>query len=274
MIPRALLDAGFVTPEQARRTPGTNFRGLMLAIEGEPDSGKTEFSLSAPGPGVVLGLDRGFNPIFDNQSPPPTRRSDFAFKVIQAPTSGQAKMEDYAKHWNAFYTEYRKGLELAVVRTVVLDGDSDSWELQRLAEHGRLTGIFPQTRFTDVKAARKAMYNRARDSGKILIATNKLEDEYVTVLDKAGKPTPDPNRPGEFMTARSGKRRAQGFVDQNYHWDIRIRTLYRPHEWGICIVKCKANMALMGDELWGEQCNFESLVQYAYPSIPLKEWGY
>src|SRR5690349_14269148 len=84
-LPASFMRAGFVPPEQARRRGGTKFRGLMLATEGRSDTGKTEFLLSAPGPGVILACDRGFDAVFDNQAPPPSRRTDFGIKTLQMP---------------------------------------------------------------------------------------------------------------------------------------------------------------------------------------------
>ena len=75
-IPQSVFKAGYYTPEVARRR-GRKYRGLMLAIEGRSDTGKTEFMLSAPGPGSILAMDRGFDAVFDNPMPPPTRRQDF-----------------------------------------------------------------------------------------------------------------------------------------------------------------------------------------------------
>src|SRR5262245_38317592 len=99
-------------------------RRLMLGLDGPPDSGKTEFCLSAPGPGLVMAIDRGYDAVFDNPEPPPTRREDFAFKVFQLPNQqGQFNQDEYKKHWTAFYGEYVKVTSNPDCRTVVLDGD-------------------------------------------------------------------------------------------------------------------------------------------------------
>lgn len=282
-IPRSILSQGFVTPEQARRKVGAKFRRLMIASEGRSDTGKTEFALTCPGPGINICLDRGFDALLDNPNPPESRRDDFAFDVIMAPTATQATQDVYVEHWRAFRTRVYTAIALPDVRTVIIDGDSDSWELQRLAEHGKTHGVYPQTKMTDVKAARRGFYNKLWDSGKIIVATNKMTDEWVNTLDNQGNPVLENGEPKRHST---GKFVAQGFPDQEYLWSIRLRHLYEPPgisrvtkrptaaRWGIRITKCKANPSEhVGTELWGADCNFETLVAVVYPHIPPAEWG-
>jgi len=282
-LPASFLRDGFVEPAQLRKS--AKRRRLLIGSDGKSDTGKTEFACSAPGPGIVICLDRGFDAMLDNATPPKTRRTDFAFKVITAPTATQASQNTYVEYWRAFYSVYVKALENPEAVTVVLDGDSDSWELQRLAEHGRLTGIFPQTRYSDVYAARRAMINRAWDAGKIVIATNKVKTEYRTVRDRDGNVVLDP-KTGEEKREKTGDVERQGFPDQEYLWQIQLRHLYQParinpltkklipQQWGIRITKCKVNTGLVGTELWGSDCHFQGLVQLVYPHIPLSEWGF
>lgn len=282
-IPQSILRAGFQTPEQARRVVTSKTRRLLIGTEGRPDTGKTEFLLTCPGPGIVLCLDRGFDAMYDNPNPPPARRDDFGFKIITAPAATQAVQSTYLEHWRSFKEEFYKALTLADVKTICIDGDSDSWELQRLAEHGKLTGVFPQTRYTDVYAARRAFYNRAWDSGKIVIATNKTRAEYQTVKDAEGHPVLD--KDNQEKREATGAFVRQGFPDQDYLWQIQLRHLYTPSgfsktlkrrvpaQWGIHILKCKANTMHVGTELWGAECCFTSLVQLVYPQVDLSEWG-
>lgn len=269
-LPLSFATGGFLSAAQVRKT-----RRLMIGTDGPSNTGKTEFALSAPGPGLVICLDRGFDAMLDNQKPPATRRADFAFKAVQAPLATQSDQKTYVEYWRAFYALYKTALDNPDCRTVVIDGDSDSWELQRLAEFGKLTQI-PSIMYTSVNAARRAMYARAWDSGKIIIATNKINKQYKTVFNADG--TPKLNDAGKEIREWDGASyERQGFADQDYLWAIQIRHLFRevPHpEWGIKIMRCKADPELKGLELWGDDCNFAALVQTCYPHISLKEWGY
>lgn len=280
-LPASFLRDGFVGIEAlAKKRPR-----LMVGTEGRSNTGKTEFALSAPGPGIALCLDRGFEAMLHNPNPPETRRDDFAFDVVPVMMATQSNKADvYLPYWQRFYIRFLKALDNLDARTILLDGDSDSWELERLAAHGKLHGVFPQTKFTDVKAERRVMIARAWDSGKIIIATNKIKDKWADVKDAKGNPVLDPS--GEPKRAPTGEDERQGFPDQDYLWQIQLRHLYRPpgvstvtkrpyaRSWGIRILKCKADTTHEGTELWGDTCNFQSLVQLVYPSISLQEWGY
>lgn len=276
MIPQALRAKGFGDPETVRMG-GRKFRRLMIGTEGFSNTGKTEFMLSAPGPGAVISVDRGFDAIFDNPKPPTARREDFGFNVIQTPLASQSTdPRFYAEHWNKFYTAYKEALAIPEVRTIGIDCDSDTWELQRLAEWGTLQGIV-SLRYAGVNASRRVLYARAWDSGKIVIAANKLSKDYKPVYNTDGSPKLD--SAGKQVREWDGKSyERQGFNDQDYLFSLQIRHLYREGkggpEWGLVILKCKADPSVQGMELWGDDCNFAGLVQTCYPHIPLEEWGF
>lgn len=280
-LPASFTRAGFVTPHQAAMG-GRKFRRLMISTEGLTNTGKTEFLLSCPGPGLVICLDRNFDATLDNPNPPISRRDDFAFKVVQAPLNQSAG--DFGAAWKLFKEDVYRAIEVPEARTVCIDGDSDSWELQRLAEHGKLTGVFPATRYTGVYAARRAFIRKLWDSGKIIVATNKLKKEYKVVTDDEGKPLPDPNNPAESKREATGEWERQGFPDTQYLWHLHLRHLYQPAGpdpkgrqrsamWGIRVLSCKANPEADGYELWGADCCFRGLVEVCYPNVNPKEWG-
>ena len=276
-LPNSFKTDGF-QPLSALR----NLRRLMIGTDGLSNTGKTEFALSAPGPGIALFLDRGCDSVIDNPTPPITRQPDWAFKVISVPLATQTTQPRYLEYWRAFYEEYKKACDNKDCRTILLDGDSDSWELQRLAEFGKLTQI-PPIMYTNVNAARRAMIARAWDTGKIIIATNKVRNEYKTVVDEQGNPV---LKEGKESREKTGDLERQGFADQDYLWQIQLRHLYQParinpitkkevpQQWGVRIMKCKVDTSLQGTELWNEDCSFQGLVQTVYPHIPLASWGF
>ncbi len=262
---------------------GKYLKSIMIGTEGMSDTGKSEFILTCPGPGLVLVIDRGIDPVFDNQTPPANRRNDFAFKIFEAPKNTQATQAEYVQH----FKDIRAGLYAAALNpdalTIGIDGDSDLWELHQLASLGKLTGVYPQTKYGEPYAERRAMTARLHDSGKIIIATNKVKDEYVTVYNVDG--TEKKDQQGNKVTERSGEKRRQGFPDQDYLWNVQIRHLFQPakintvtnklmpKKWGLKVLKCKANTDVVGEELWGDDCCFQSLMELCYPQIDPSEWG-
>lgn len=270
-LPASFKSLGFVTADNARPA-----RSLMLSLEGIRDTGKTEFSMSAPGPGIILCLDRGFDAVLDNAEPPPTRRDDFGFKVIKVPKLTSATQDQFREYW----LDYRKSLYAALdnldARCVVMDGDSDSWELQRLAAFGKLAKVPPYL-YDEVNAARRALYARCYDSRKIVIATNKVKKQYIDKLDDRGKVVMGAD--GKAESIWTGEYERQGFRDQTYVWAVELRCLYEPdkngdHRHGVQVISCKANMQMRGMKFWGEECNFETVMSALYPNVSREEWGY
>lgn len=260
-------------------------RRLMIGTDGLSDSGKTEFALSVPGPGIALCLDRALDGVLQNPEPPPARNPYWVFDIVPVPLASSTTQATYLEYWKKFYERYKLALSNADARVVLLDGDSDSWELQRLAEFGKLTQILP-IHYSTVNAARRAMIARAWDSKKIIIATNKIKREYEDTFNEDGTPILD--NTGKNVREWKGKMERQGFRDQDYLWQIQLHHMFKPEQivtvkgvqktipkqWGILIKKCKANMDLIGLELWGDDCNFKGLVSVVFPQVPLSDWGF
>lgn len=266
-LPASFLRDGFLSGSHILKT-----RRLMIGSEGVTNTGKTEFALSAPGPGICLCLDRGIDGVLGNQNPPPTR-NEFAYKVIAVPLNTQTNQEGYREYWKSYKVELYKVLDNKDCRSVVIDGDSDSWELQRLAAFGKLTQVLP-IQYTEANAARRVVYARAYDSGKIIIATNKVKRSYnVPVVNADGTPKMSGGKQEKEWDGRSMER--QGFADQDYLFQIQLRHHYDDKKgFGIEILKCKVDKDLKGETLWGDDCNMATLVQLCYPNVSLDEWGF
>lgn len=287
-IPKSFFDAGFMTLEQARERRnlhGLKRPGIMISTYGKTNTGKTEFILSCPGPGVILAVDRMFDAVLDNPNPPESRRNDFVFKEMTLPKESMA--EDFGKYWADYRDSLYKAIKIPEALTVAIDGDSDTWELQRLAQFGKLSQVPPHL-YVTVNAARRALIARCYDTGKIIVATNKVKEEYIVQKDEEGNPV---LKDGKEVRVRSGKEVKQGFDDDNYLWHIILEHLYHPpvtrkikkdgkdvtvtdpQEWGVKIVKCKSNPEVQGMELWGGDATFTGVVTLAYPHVEPQEWG-
>lgn len=294
-LPASLQKLGLVPASTLKKT-----RRLMVGTEGLTNTGKTEFLLSAPGPKVILPVDASYDSVLDNPYPPEARKLDDAcfdnIKIVPNFAS-VVTQDEYKEHFKKLRLRLYELIAVPEIRTVCIDGDSDFWELQLLAEHGKLSQIHPLS-YPMMDGMKRWMIKRCWDSGKIIIATNKLKDMYEDVLDDAGLPIKDDK--GKVVQRKvAGEYKRQGFRDQTYLWQIQIRHLYKPGEvidltkltplerlkairekrtktlpeWGLRIMKCKPNTRLEGDELWGNSANFAGLVQYIYPQVPLSEWS-
>lgn len=277
-LPASFAKDGFLDYEKTRGR-----RRIMIGSEGLSNSGKSEFALSMPGPGIALCLDRGIKGLMENQNPPPTRQSNWAVKIIKVPKPGQIAIPDpnknpYLDYWRAFYSDVKKVLANADCLSLLIDGDSDSWELQRMAVFGKVSKV-PSIQYTQVNTDRRALYAMLFDSEKNIVATNKLRKHYVPKLKNGRVETGGDGKP---IKEWDGTYERQGFEDQGYLWDIQLRHMRgdvddperHAGEWGIRILECKPNVNLVGFEMWGDLCNFSSLVESVYPHIKRSEWGF
>jgi hypothetical protein len=268
-LPVSFKTAGFVAP------PKPKYRRLMVGIEGPTNSGKSELCHSAPGPGIFIAQDRGLEAMLDNPNPPETRRPDFFYDTVPAPLAEGSTHDQYKVAWIDYRDNHvYKAIRLPDCRTVILDGDSDSWETQRLAAFGKLTQV-PSILYTQVNAGRRLFISRLYDSGKIIMATNKVKKLYKPAFNADGTPKMNDGKQMREWDGVSYER--QGFEDQDYLWQVQLRCIYdptHPGKYGVYIIKAKANPEVERETLWGEECNMPTVLQVIYPHVPLTEWGY
>jgi hypothetical protein len=296
-LPSSFEQQGFVSPAKTRARimlpNGQYLKPLLIGSDGASDSGKTEFALSAPGAIQMCSVDRNFQGVFDNPHPPPARNPRVGIRVFQPPLNGTAKLTDYQAYYAIIRTGFYDALDNKQSTVVVMDGDSDFYEIHILAHFGKNTQIYPQTRYAAPYAEKRAQIARAWDSGKIVFCTNKVKPEYETVYNPDGTPMKDSVN-GEDLRKPTGRMERQGFKDQSYLWDMQLSHMFKPAsqrqmgskpdgtprmvtvptQWGVRITKCKHNMELVGSELWGDKCNFKGLVELTHPEVPLSRWGF
>lgn len=293
-LPNSFQQSGFVHPSNTRQKvklpKGGYLKPLLIGSDGGSDTGKSEFAFSCPGPIQALCIDRNFSGVFDNPEPPPARAENIGIKVVAVPLEGYATQAEFQTYHNNIKTDFYGMLANTDSLTAVVDGDSDWYEVMTLAMFGKTKQIFPQTRWGDLYVHKRALLARAFDAGKIVVFTNKVQQEYKVVYNEDGSVAMD-NDTGQPKKAPTGRMVTQGFKDQDYLYQIWLRHLYepagvvkvkvkgvdkeveKPQRWGIRITKCKHNMSLIGSELWGDECCFRGLVEFAFPDVPLSRWG-
>lgn len=269
IIPAALTKAGFVPVEQIR----PQRKRLMVSIAGDAGSGKNTFGFTAPRPGACITLDRGIEQATKEQAPVPL--DGWGFRLVPVPLAGQATKEDYLTYWVSIRDTMKTVAAIPDIYSILFDGDTDSWELQRLAAFGKLTKI-PSILYDEVNAARRAFYARMFDSKKNFIATNRVERVYKTVYNPDG--SPKLNNSGNEVREWNGQYERKGFGDNKFLWQVHLLALHEvrdgEHHYGVKIEMNKINPSVEGMELWGDECNFQTLAQYTYPDSRPEDWGY
>ncbi len=256
-------------------------RRLMVGIDGLPDTGKTEFALTFPPPVCILFVDQGYESVVNKLNPPPNRQKDVDYKIFSLPQAGMnptgagtASQKDaqaaYSSIWNDFYANYVAAVSAPKYKTVVIDGDSESWDLQRLAAFGKLTQV-PPMEYTNVNQARRVLIRRGFDSHKNIAFTYRVGHEYESTIkiNARGEPKEVSEKTGNYIR--------KGFADSDYIVQVQLRTMrqstHRGTKFGIEVVKCKPDVELIGLQLWNDQCCYRGLVEAIYPGANPSDWG-
>ncbi len=271
-LPTSFKSLGAVTVDEARirrKLPRGTRPGVLIKNYGPTQTGKTEFALSCPSPGILIAVDKQADAVWDNPNPPESRQPEWGFIDYEMPVPGQS--EDFVAAWRKYRDLLYECVKNKDAMTVCVDGDSETWDLQLLADHGKVTQIMPIAR-TGTNASRRALISRLYFSGKVVICTHRVKPEYETVYMPDGTPKKDSK--GNDVREKTGRTEVAGFNDDNYLWHFvleHFRT--KAGKFAVKIIKCKANTQIEGMDLVGDECNFTSLVTVAYPDTPLKAWG-
>lgn len=280
----------------AQRPVKSRFKRMMITLQGEPNTGKTEFILSAPGPGVNFCIDPGYEACELNPNPPDTRNkliTNYPWRLLPnlgVPGSPEAAQAEYANSWGLFYNAYFAMLEHPDVITGALDGGTEQWEAVRLALWGKIDQIM-QLNYTQAYGLIKAFSWRQCESGKNVIQTYKLKEKYVDKLDAFGAPVMD--KTGKKERIASGVSERDGYLNTKYLWSVQLETIYEegrtfviplgknkgqvkktPGRFGLKILECKYVKEMTGTILWGSDCNFAGLIKAIFPKDNLADWGY
>src|SRR5574343_748878 len=127
-IINSLKSYGFYTPDM--EIP----KRLICAIYGHTGKGKSHVSLTAPSPIAVFNMDLGLTGVvhkFLKQG-----KDISVINLSVPPTQEEAILE-----WEKFIKAWTAVLGQKDIRTVVVDTETQLWELKRMAEFGKLSQI-------------------------------------------------------------------------------------------------------------------------------------
>jgi len=225
---------------------------IIVAVEGLEKRGKTDLSLSAPKPLVIVNLDKGIEHLLAGRYK--AHRSGILEKVIEKP----ANMKEAAKAWDELKGTIFDAFDCPGVKSVILDTESDSWDLIQFArlkpmEEVKKSGKKEHHtyRYAPVNAEFRMLIHTARETDKNFILTRKLRPLWV----------------GDTRTNRFepvGHKSTVFDVDVN----VRVNRDSKPAKgggkdvfYGFEITDCGINGDVIGDEYWGEDCDLGVLLE-------------
>lgn len=211
---------------------------LVASVNGREKTGKTHFGLTAPGPIFFINIDIGTEGVLDKFQAEGKKIYIYDVRVPRT-----ASKDYYVPMWenlkNVFQKVYQAG-----VGSVVVDTDTEVYELARLAKFGKLTQVMPQ-HYTEVNNEYREVLRLAYDSPMNSIFIHKMKSKYVN-------------------NVRTSEYEPSGFSDMEYQSQVNI-IMYREDteegpEFSAFIKDCRHNPNVNGELLSGEMCNFEFLL--------------
>lgn len=229
---------------------------------GEPGSRKTSFGLEAPGPIVVFSFDKGLEGVIERYQ----NDKDIYVKEYDWSPTEDLDQENAIALRDEFIGDFEHAIQHA--RTVLIDKETDLWELFRYAEFGAPNDAprnYPQLN----QRYRKYM-NMPKATDINFGVIQGMKDEWKTVTKRDGS--------GE-KGANTGRRIPQGFGELEglvhlnlYHKGQSTRS------WAIEVGKARGPGALdvcekrFGPEEGFENLTFTEFAMLVFPGTDEGDW--
>lgn len=232
--------------KQASPTPAK--RRLIVSIMGREKQGKTHVGFTAPGPIAAFDFDYGQEGVI-HKFAKDKRIYTSEFRI------GEISAEKFNVEWERYKKEYRAALNEKELRSLIIDTNTELWELARMAKFGKLTQVMPH-QYGPVNAEMRGLIRDAYSSDKNVIFLHKMSEQYVN-----NSPT------GRYVMA--------GFKDTPY--SVQVNCLVWREEGGgdfhLEVTDCRQNPDVAGMDLTGDMCNFQTLATMIFPDSNEKDWS-
>lgn len=243
-VQHSLENIGFHMP-----SPDITHR-MIVAINAHRGKGKTHFGLTMPGPIAVFNLDVGLDGVIQKFMP----EKVMPVIPISVPyTQDEAKLEvvKYEKAWEA-------SLKARDVRSILIDTESELWELYRMAEFGQLSGVMPyQYGPLNVKYAKMVRMALTIGMDKNVCFLRHFKPMYVN--DK---------RTADYEPAGFGKlEKIVQVVGETWREDVDDGG-----SWHVTISKCRLNPDVDGQDYDGEMASFPWLGTFVFEGTGPDDW--
>lgn len=226
-------------------------RSITACINGRRGQGKSHFALEfSPRPALVQALDPTFKFMMEKFNLDQVMLGDYAriSPALMKAVSGvknKAEMEasrqfydqmieEATKVWTAFSSDFYSSLD-GSVRTIIWDTGSESWELVRLARHGRLQQI-ETTQYGALNTEFREMIRSAQDAGVNHIILQKMKEKWGETVSATGRVSRGPT--GEFEPMGFGRIADEVTLEGEVYQSLCTHQHPGPCQDGNCAYKC------------------------------------
>ncbi len=228
---------------------------LIISVCGMEKTGKNHFAFTAPGPIAFLSLDFGDEGViekFIDGTLASKRIFRKEYKIPNARRDRSSVIKDAAVVWEQLKSDFLFALNAA--RTVIVDTETECWELCRLALLGQLEQVKPHHYGPVNREYKEVFVKSAYESNANVIFLQRLKKEYVN--DKF-----------------TGGYEQAGYSGIPFDVQVNCRTFINPEgEFALFIDNCRQNGMLRNMTLTGPMISFQTLAGLVLPSVPPEAW--
>lgn len=228
---------------------------IIAASFGEVGTGKTTFWLGAPSPIVIFSLDQGLEGVVEEYA---GTKEIYVKEYDWNPSAEDAQAEAETLR-DQFVTDYEHALQHA--RTVLVDKETDLWEVFRYAEFGAPTTA-PKD-FAPLNQRYRRLVNMAKATDINLGFVQGMKDKWESVVNaKSGREQGKP----------SGNRKRVGFSELDGLVHINIEHVRTGGEFRLRIGKARGpgGRDLQDQELPAQ--TFGEFAQLVFPESQASDW--
>jgi hypothetical protein len=221
---------------------------LIMALSGLEKTGKTYHALTAPAPIAYFSLDFGEDGVIQPfAAKKAILRKDYKMPAIRKSNDRAKAMEQATEVWESFKDDYLFALDNC--RTVIVDTETEVYELIRLARFGKLEQVKPHHYGPLFRELKEVIIKAAYESNCNVILLQRLKKEFKD--DKW-----------------SGQYEVSGYSGIPYDVQVNCRTYIDGRgRFRLYIDNCRQNATLRGKSL----LDFNQMVEAdgADPSVQL-----
>ena len=213
---------------------------MTVVVKGRWKTGKTNFALTAPPPIAHFNLDVGLEGVIEKFR---RIKEIYTDDYIYRSETGQSTQTIALPVWEKMRADYMFFLGSKEIRSIVLDTESEAFDLIRFARLG--STALPREvsyKYGPVNAEFRQLLLSAMASDKNLILIKKMKDEYI-------------------KDVRTGNDEPAGYKEISYLAQVNLLAwrdgLSGPFH--LTVEDCRQNPDVAGMDLEGEMCNWDFL---------------
>lgn len=238
----------------------SGLRRLMVRIGGQLKVGKSTWALTAPCPIAYHNLNNRAEHVLDKF----VGRGVYEYKYDTLLAREQA---EWQAQWNKFRSDFKEAVGHPQIRTIVIDTETDLWEMRRLAQWGRESSVPDQ--YGAVNKDIRNIYDAVSGTNKNLVVISEMKKRYITKIVKT--------RTGEReLSEWNGSYEFAGWGNTGYKVEVNVEAAFdtKEHVFSTKIVNCGINAILAGKVFEDAESNFPFLAAEVFPDTEPTDWGY